>query len=351
MTKSTAYLLAAGLLFFIGFSSAAQDAPTAAETIDQPPWEVCNETSFVLNIAVAGIPKGQAGQAMTVRGWQNLRPGLCHIVDIEKGTPRFVYARSAALHQGGVREWKGRHEYCVSGEDFTAKTDISCALQDMSVAGFLQVVPTERHTAFTEPDDFGRRSETAGLQRLLSDNNYDIKRIDGRPGKRTRTTLNKFLKDQGLETNITTAAKFTALEQAATKAKQSVGIKICNKSSARIWAALAYNREAANEARGWWPIDMGNCAHPFRENLKNRDAHYYARQENGDGADKILHVPTDKGTLYCVGASTFSALQHEFCQDRGYIAARFLPVPVDKPGVVIGLQDSDFRLAPVSGLR
>ncbi|MBL4852865.1 MAG: DUF1036 domain-containing protein [Robiginitomaculum sp.] len=305
----------------------------------------------MLNIATVGIPKGQAGQPLTVRGWQILRPGLCQTVDVEKGTPRFVYARSANLHQGGIREWKGRHEYCVSDGDFTAKTDISCALQDMTTAHFLQVVPTERHTAFTEPDDFGRRAETAGLQRLLKDNNYDIKRIDGRTGKRTNQTLEKFLRDHELKVNIPVAAQFAALQKFAETVRKTVGIKICNKSSARIWVALAYSQDATPEARGWWPIDISACAQLFAENLKRRDAHYYVRQENGDGVDKILQVPANKGKLYCVGASTFASLHHEFCHDQGYIPARFKPVPKDKSGISIDLQDSDFSSAPVSGLR
>ncbi len=351
MTRLTTYLLLAGLLCFFEISSWAQNTQTTAETNEQPPWEVCNETSFILDVAIAGTAKGQVGQPMTVRGWQNLRPGLCRAVDVEKGTPRFVYARSASLHQGGIREWKGRHKFCISSEDFTARTDISCALQDMAPAKFLQIVPTERHTAFTEPDDFGRRAETAGLQRLLSDNNYDIKRIDGRPGKRTRNTLNRFLKDQGLKTSITVAAQYSALQKAAAVVRKTVGIKICNKSSAPVWLALAYNNGADKEARGWWPVETGGCTQPFAENLKNRDAHYYVRQENPDGADKILRVAPDKGGIYCVGASTFASLQHEFCQDRGYIPVRFKPVPEGKPGVVIDLQDTDFTIAPISGLR
>ncbi len=358
MARFFAYVLVAGLAAFFGVLSTAQDAQTPEQAPEQPtqipeqlPWKVCNETSFVLNIATVGIPKGQAGQPLTVRGWQSLRPGLCRIVDAVKGTPRFVYARSAALHQGGIREWKGRHEYCVSDENFTAKTDISCALQDMTTAQFLQVVPTERHTAFTEPDDFGRRAATAGLQRLLLDNNYDIKRIDGRTGKRTSQTLNTFLKDQGLKTNITVAAQFSALEKSAAAVRETVGIKICNTSSARIWVALAYNQNAIQEARGWWSVDQEACAQLFAENLKRRDAHYYVRQENGDGVDKILQVPANTGKLYCIGASTFASLHHEFCQDQGYIPARFKPVPKDKSGISIDLQDSDFSSATISGLR
>ncbi len=351
MTRFFAYILVTSFLVFTSIFSVAQDAQIPEKRPEQPPWEVCNETSFVLDIATVGVPKGQAGQALTVRGWQHLRPGLCRSVDVEKGTPRFVYARSARLHQGGVREWKGRHEYCVSDKDFTAKTDISCALQDMTTAMFLQVVPTERHTAFTEPDDFGRRAETAGLQRLLKDNNYDIKRIDGRPGKRTSNTLKRFLKDHKLKANISTAEKFSALEKFAAKVRKTVGIKVCNKSGAKVWIALSFERDGTQEARGWWPVDTDACAQLFTENLKRRAAHYYVRQENGDGVDKILQVPADKGKLYCIGASTFASLHHEFCQDQGYISARFKPVPENKTGITIDLQDSDFGIAPISGLR
>ena len=330
---------------------------------EQPPWQVCNETSFVLDIATAGVPAGQSGAPISVRGWQALRPGQCKTVDVEKGTPRFVYARSAALHQGGVREWKGRYDYCVGAEDFTAKADISCELQNMSSAKFLQVVPTQSRTVFTEPDDFNRRAETAGLQRLLRDNNYELKRIDGQSGKRTSNALNKFLKAQKLSPSISMTEKFDALERRALETRKSIGVRFCNKSTARMWSALAYKtayktQGAAGggyEARGWWPIEKGSCIQPFTENLKDRDVHFYVRQEmpntSGNAVDAILKVSASTGKLFCVGPSKFSSLHHEFCEDQGYIAARFKPVLSDKPGTKIDLANADFTSALVSGLR
>ncbi|MCF6274471.1 MAG: DUF1036 domain-containing protein [Robiginitomaculum sp.] len=344
------------LALSIGLPSFAQETAVqiSEQTLPppiQPPWQVCNETSFILNIATAGVLEGQAGQPVSVWGWQNLRPGKCQIVDVEKGTPRFVYARSDAMHQGGVREWKGRYDYCVAEEDFTAKADISCALQNMTTKQFLQVIPTESRTAFVEPSDYGRLAETAGLQRLLGDNNYDIKRIDGRTGKRTTKTLQKFLKDHGLKSSISVDEQYTALQENALKVSKNIGIRLCNKTTARLWAALAYKNEGATESRGWWPIDKGTCIQPLTKNLDGRDAHYYLRMETPAGADKILKVAAKDAKEFCIGPSKFSALRHEFCQDQGYVAARFKPVPTGKSGATIEFTDADFNDATVSGLR
>jgi len=349
MKRIVTNILALCIAASLSSTGFAQDA--GIDTPQQPPWQVCNETSFILNIATAGVRAGQAGQPVSVWGWQSLRPGKCQIIDVEKGTPRFVYARSDALHQGGIREWKGRYEYCIADEDFTAKTDISCDLQNMTTKQFLQIIPTENRTAFVEPSDFGRLAETAGLQRLLSDNNYDIKRIDGQAGRRTRTILNKFLKDHELKSPLNVDAQYDALQAAALKTIETVGVQFCNKTTVKLWTALAYNSNDVMESRGWWPVEAGTCIQPFTENLKGRDAHYYVRQETSAGTDKILKTATKNAKAFCIGPSTFSALRHEFCQDQGYVSANFKPLPNDKPGAHIDLTDADFNPAPVSGLR
>jgi len=351
MKKILSMLGAFTLKLAAALSMSAQSFAQTAETPQQPPWQVCNETSFVLDIATAGVPAGQTGQPVSVRGWQTVRPGKCQIIDVEKGTPRFVYARSASLHQGGIREWKGRYEYCIAADDFTAKTNISCELQNMTSAKFLQIIPTESRTAFVEPEDFGRYAETAGIQRLLRDNNYEITRIDGRTGRRTTNTLQKFLKDHDLEKNLNVDAQFTALEENARKMRTSVGVQLCNKSSAKLWAALAYENHGIMESRGWWSIDKGTCIQPFTENLKDRNSHYYVRMETPSGVDKILKTIGKNTKEFCIGPSKFAALHHEFCQDQGYVVASFKPVPNGKRGAKIDFTDADFSDATVSGLR
>lgn len=355
MGKLSTTILAFSLGLSLSASSFAQNVEIPEQAIThtpiQPPWQVCNETSFILDIAIAGVLAGQVGQPLTVRGWQTLRPGSCQVIDVEKGTPRYIYARSANVHQGGVREWKGRYDYCIAAEDFTAKTDISCELQNMTTAQFLKIIPTESRTAFIEPEDFGRFAETAGLQRLLRDNNYDIQRIDGRTGKRTTNTLQKFMKDHELKSSISVEAQYAALRENARMIRETVGVHLCNKTTAQLWAALAYKNNGVVESRGWWPIDKGSCIQPFTENLKDRDVHYYVRMETPAGIDKILRANTKNSKEYCIDPAKFSALRHEFCQDQGYVAARFNPVPVGKPGAKIEFTDTDFNAAMISGLR
>jgi len=321
------------------------------EVAVQLPWQVCNETSFIQEIAVVTIANGQAGTSLSVKGWSKLIPGDCKTIDAEKSTPRFVYARSSTIHQGGIREWKGEHDYCVGEEDFEAKTDLSCALQNMKSRKFLRVIPTEHRTALVEPGSFGKKAVTAGIQRLLKDNNYDIKRVDGITGRRTSNTLNKFLKDHDLATDIPIADKFAALEKFAKETQAKIGVTICNESGSVIWSALASENGEEMESRGWWPIEPETCLRPFTESLKDNQVHFYARQEEEGRADKVLKVASKAGLDLCIGEAIFAAIRQEFCEDQGYLTARFHSLPIDQTGARIILKDVNFGDAAVSGLR
>ena len=321
------------------------------EEAQQFPWEVCNETSFIQEIATATIADTTPGTPLLVKGWIKLIPGSCQAVEAAKGTPRFVYARSASVHQGGIREWKGQHEYCVGDTDFEAKTDLSCALQNMKPRSFLRVIPTEHRTAFVEPADFGKKAKTAGLQRLLRDNNYQVKRVDGLSGKRTSNTLNKFLKDNEIASDITIEEKYAALEKHAQDIQDKIGVTLCNESSKKVWGAVAYPSGEEIESRGWWQIETGTCLRPFSESLKDRQVHFYARQEKEGNTDKILKVSSKSAKDLCIGEAKFSAIRQEFCEDQGYITARFHSLPIDQTGARIILKDGNFADASISGLR
>ncbi len=339
------------LPFVFAVPSYGQENKNIEPEIKPPDWRVCNETSYVLDTAIAGVPKGEEGAPISVWGWLQIRPGACKTINVEKGTPRFIYARSARFHQGGIREWRGRFEHCIGDGDFTAKTGLACDLQNKKPAKFLQIVPTEERTDFVEAEDFGKKAETAGIQRLLKDNNYEIKRIDGLTGKRTSKILRAFLKDNGLKTNISKDEQFKMLIKQAKIARKTTGLRLCNKSSAKIWSAVAFLDGDNWQSRGWWPIEKGECIHPFTENLKNKNVHYYARLENGDKPDRIIKTKAKTARKFCVGPSIFAALEHEFCRDQGYIAANFRPVKTEKSGIKIELGDADFSGATITGLR
>lgn len=342
---------------------AQENATLPNPSTAQRPWQVCNETSFILNIATASVNAQNPSSAIIARGWENLGAGKCLTMDVAKGTPRYVYARSSNIHQGGIREWKGRHPFCVAPmkKNFTAKTDQSCDAQDMRSADFLRVVPTEERTAFVEPANYGKRAQTAGLQRLLLDNNYSIKRVDGREGRRTSNTLNAFLKAEKLSSNLSLEAKLEALKQKAIKKQIDIGLTICNTAKSQIWSAVAYKEKHHWEARGWWPIKPNNCVRPYAGSLKGQQLHVYARLEVEGQTDRILALhatPTEESSnaksstkAFCISEASFSAVAHEFCQDQGYVSARFKAMPNIQTGATISLGDIDFKKRATNGLR
>ena len=342
----------------LGVLSSLASAQTTADDDNpiRPPWQVCNETSYVLRFATAMIPEGDKGTALQVSGWQRLIPGACETVRAEKGTPRFVYAQSAKHHQGGVREWKGKHDYCVATEDFTAKTDLSCALQNLEAKQFLRIIPTEERTAFVEPDNFGQKAVTAGLQRLLLDNNYEISRIDGITGRRTSKTLEKFLTDNKLSRDLDAEAQFNALIAGAIDTQKNTGLRVCNNSTRKVWTALAFTRDGYLESRGWWPLDVAQCERLYNASLKTSPLHFYARQESSTDAnegaqDFILKVSANSAKELCIGEAQFSAVRQEYCKDQGYIPANFHMLPTDSLGREINLTDASFASPVASGLR
>ena len=342
------------LSFFLNASAAYAQSPSVKST-EQPPWQACNETSFILEIAIASVPQDSAGSDLEVQGWNTIRPGKCKIMEVKKGTQRYIYARSAGLHQGGIREWKGSHPFCVAAVDFKTSTDLSCDLQNLHTAQFLKIIPTEERTAFVEPANFGKKAEMAGLQRLLKDNNYSIKSIDGVGGRKTSKTLRTFLKANQIKPNLSMADKFTALEKSAQELSNTVGITLCNESSARVWSAIAYFAKNNWHSRGWWPIEIGQCARPLTQNLTNMQAHIYARQETEASKDLILKMPTNKTKLrqkeFCISEASFSAINHKNCFEQGYVSARFKAIKNSSPEDKITLTDIDFGTAPISGLR
>jgi len=333
-------------------------APSAAaqSTLNADPnvWNICNETSFVLRVAVGTMEEG----TMTPRGWQLVRSGACIEEKPLPGSQRYVYAESAPIHMGRVREWAGKVKLCAAAKDFVADATRSCALQDLETRLYLQVNPAERNTTFMEPDNFGENADTAGLQRLLRDNGYKISRIDGLPGRRTSRMLSDFLKDQKLPATLTIGEKFDALIKGAKARQDSIGLKICNKSSGTIWTAVAYRNNADWESRGWWPIAPEACAHPVTDSLVDTDTHLFAQQEQA-APDADTPPPPDKRIRtvaatpieFCVAEGVFSALGNEYCEDRGYEAVSFRPLPTDLEGVSITLTDADFTTPNATGLR
>ncbi len=352
-------LIALSLLF--APLASAQDAIVTDAAVTTPvpailpSWEICNETSYILRIATAVM----RGGVMTPKGWDRARPGQCLAVEAPESSPRYVFAESDLLHQGGIHEWKGDVPLCTARADFTADATRSCAMQNLETQAFLAVNPDEQRTTLIEPDNFGLNAETAGLQRLLRDNGYKVTRIDGLPGRRTARTLRDFRKEMKLPGDLPNAEMIDALAGQAQQKRSGIGFEICNTSSARIWTALATRNEGTWKSRGWWTVEPESCLRPFTKSLQGTEAHFYALQENittvdeetVTGDDKRLRSASATPAQFCVAESKFAALGREYCAEAGYAVANFRPLPTDKDGAKVTLTDQDFAEPSPVGLR
>ena len=310
-------------------------------------WEVCNETSFIMRVATATTIEGE----LIPKGWSRARPGQCLSVEAQPNTPRYVYAESTPAYQGGIREWKGNHTLCAAPDDFESNTNVTCPLQGLESRDYLAVDPSQQKTSLVETQNFGSKAVTAGMQRLLRDLGYRVPNIDGQKGRQTNRAITKFLTDNALAKTLDDSAKLDALEAAALKRQDEIGITICNETDAQIWSAVAYRKGASWESRGWWAIEAAQCLRPHTQSIKAFDAHIFALKENEGEADHILKSTAAVPSQFCIAESRFSVLGRENCKARGYAPASFRPLPNDKDGVTIRVSANDFAARKKGGLR
>jgi len=312
------------------------------------PWVICNETSFILRLTIAKTVAGSSRAS----GWKRLRPSECFEDDLNAVESRFLFAESAPVHNGGIREWAGQVPICINpDEDFTIDTSVSCALQGLETRRFLHIDPKESETKLIEPDDFKTKAQTAGIQRLMKDAGYKISRIDGIDGRRTRNTLRDFLKDYEIDADLSVNEKIDALEDAALSQQDLTGLTLCNKTQTKIWTAIGYREDGAWQSRGWWTIDADACIRPWSKDLTGTEMHIYAYKTSGDDKTIGLRNPLESANDFCIAEAKFSAIGREFCTDKGYVAADFRAVPTLEKGLQVTLSDTDFQSPSWGGLR
>lgn len=318
-------------------------------------WEICNETSYIMRLATAYIREGRVSS----RGWDKARPGECINKSVPLDSPRYIFAESDPVHQGGIREWAGNVPLCVSEKDFTADATKNCQLQNLNTRNYLIIDPNDPRTTFIEPNNYGKNAAIAGMQRLLKESDYKITRVDGLSGRRTLKTISTFKKDNDLDKDIDDNALIDVLAKTAAAKQAEVGLEVCNKSSGKIWTAVATRHDGDWRSRGWWTIEKDSCLRTLTETLQGTEAHYYALAENiieGEegttiGPDKRLRSVAATPAQFCVAEAKFSALGREYCAETGYAVANFRPIPTDNDGIRVTLTDQDFAAPNPVGLR
>ena len=301
--------------------------------------EVCNETSYVLDVAKAW----RTSTGVAAEGWARIAPGGCAQLGPGPEIDQYLYARSTPAYLGGVREWRGALEVCVDEQDFAIEGVADCDSLGLESRQFRRLTDAERSRAvLAELEDFRDRAQEAGLQRLLMSAGYDIRVVDGFAGRRTRRQVEQFERDAGRSFGADRVSLLAALHEAALERNQKAGLRICNEASDPIAAAIAFGPATSRQSRGWWRIEPGACARPLAERLEPGMLFVHARLMTESGM-RPLSGATE---TWCVSPSLFETAQRTDCEQTGLEPARFrtAPDPVNG-GAELRLGDRDFEEA------
>lgn len=306
-------------------------------------WQLCNETSFVLE-AATGRPDGRA---IVVQGWTRLRPGECRIAigaPLARGT-HYLYARTSSAHRGGRRQWGGDARLCVdSSSSFTIENPPQCSAMSLDERRFRRVQINKRdswRTSFAEATPYTiARARQSGLQRLLDDAGYDLR--EGRRGadpRRIAQSIAQFRQSARLAPSASEDQLIDALETAARRRAQQVGLTLCNRARSRMWTAVARRRGEGWESRGWWPLNPGGCVRTIDEVLIQEVYFVHASLETSDGIRQLAAG----GEPFCTSGARFAILGRENCEARYYDAMLFTPISArGRDGLVVDFEDRDF---------
>jgi len=301
--------------------------------------EVCNETSFMVDVAKAWrTPSGLAAE-----GWMRIAPGGCGDIGPGAEADQYLYARSTPAYLGGVREWRGGLDVCVDETDFQIEGVADCEALGLEVRQFRRLADSERERAvLVELADFRDRAEEAGLQRLLQSAGYDIRVIDGYAGRRTRRQIDAFESDVGQSFGADRAGLVAALHAHALERNETAGLRICNDAGRPVAAAVSRADGDAHITRGWWRIEPGACTKAVDERLVAGDTFVHARLID-TGAMRSISLGRE---TFCVAPGRFSTELREGCSAAGFEAASFRPAPEpENGGAILRLADRDFEEA------
>lgn len=295
----------------------------------QASLRLCNETSYVLQVAASS----RQGLASKTEGWFNLNPGACKeaLSDMPDDAQAFVYGKSDPAHAGEGLVFDGSERFCVAAENapFSVEGRRNCRRRGYIEADFAPVAEGRgrRLVTFTEKSDFGRRrARTAGVQRLLSDLQYEIGAIDGYGGERTREAESAYKLRFSVKGNPKGDDLLRKLIQTARSEADERGLTLCNRTQYLVWAASGKLRQDEFESTGWLPVPATQCAQIINSNLSDRFYFYYAEAVHEDGrpvreAGRAKIWGGDK--TMCTKPTRFTISGEENCLARGYDSRGF----------------------------
>lgn len=293
-----------------------------------PGWELCNETSYIVQVAT-GRPEGSG---TVVNGWTKIRPGSCETLlsgSLTQGA-HYMFAQSSNAHRGGRKSWRGDERLCVeSSSSFTIENPPDCNVMGLDERAFKPVLIENRNSwknTIRETEKYSlTMARSAGVQRLLGDAGVYTGAIDGRIGPRTRTAIRQFLSDRDLASNTSDDDLIDILEQVALDRARNVGLTLCNRTNGRIWSAIGRRRGEDWESRGWWLLEAGGCARVIDEPLLQTEHFVFGELEDPDGGpSRVLSRGSD---VFCIARSKFAIVGREDCEAAAYRRALFASTP------------------------
>ncbi|MGD9979578.1 MAG: DUF1036 domain-containing protein [Hyphomonadaceae bacterium] len=305
-------------------------------------WQICNETTFVLE-AATGRPEGRSIQ---VQGWTRLRPGECRIAvgaPLARGT-HYLYARTSGAHRGGRRQWAGDARLCVDPtRQFQIVNPPRCT-DSYEERRFRRVQINKRdtwRTSLAEATQYSQaRARQMGLQRLLEDAGYDVR--EGRRGvdpRRIAQAVAQFRASARLAPTAGEDQLIDALEQAARRRAGQVGLTLCNRTRSRVWTAIARRRGEGWESRGWWALAPNGCVRTIDEVLIQEVYYVHASIDTPNGPRYLAAG----GEPFCTSPARFAILGRTECDARYYQTTLFTRIGArDRMGLVVDFEDRDF---------
>ncbi len=328
-----AVVIVFGILPGLALTPGARAQVDAADT--PRGWSLCNATSFIVEAAIGRPETG----GVIVQGWTKLRPGSCDLAlpgPLQPGI-HFLYARTSDAHRGGARHWGGDHALCVDPTgSFQIENPPSCTDFGLEERRFSPVLIERRsdwQTTLTETDRYTlEKAKAAGLQRLLIDAGIFNGRIDGLLQRRTRSAIGDFLAENNLPADTPDDDLIDLLEMSAIERARTVGFSLCNRTSERIWSAIARRRGDEWESRGWWPLEAGGCARVIDESLVHSDFYVYGEKESPTGEVETLTRATES---FCVARAKFAVTGRDNCEASLYRTALFAKAPTPQDGRLV----------------
>jgi uncharacterized membrane protein len=300
---------------------------TAAPKTSPNDYSFCNQTSYVLSIAV-GL---QTGPMVFTRGWWPIQPGECKVV-IKGPLNQPVYysfARSSFAHSGPIRTWGGTHDLCTGKGNFQSSNSEGTPCGPGYVPQGFASVDTQGKsgwlTSLSEGTQFKSLADAriAGLQRLLSDVGLFEGAIDGVTGPKFTEAMNQArsaLGAPGADANTL----FARLLAEATKLQSAAGLTFCNRTQSIIWTAYGREAQGKSQSRGWYRLMPEQCEKVVRERLTESVVYAFAAAEKPEGEGV---AETWGGTkIFCSKESSFDFEDSSNCSGKGSSSTGFFQI-------------------------